>query len=94
MARHEAGSRRNQMSLLVDRPRPVEYLTKKGITVLIDFKWFGASDIPVGAMLTIPGQEAAKTPVDVVDGSHWTSDDQALLESQEAADRWIDYSLR
>jgi hypothetical protein len=82
------------MSLIVDRPRPVEYLTKKGITVLIDFKWRDTSDIPVGAMLTIPGQEAAKTPVDAVDGSHWTTEDQALSESQAAADRWIDYTLR
>jgi len=82
------------MSLLVDRPRPVEYLTKKGITVLIDFKWRGDSDIPVAAKLTIPGQEAAKTPVEIVEGQHWASEDQALLECQESADRWIDYSLR
>ncbi|WP_157061605.1 hypothetical protein [Pseudomonas sp. P97.38] len=82
------------MSLLVDRPRPVEYLTKKGITVLIDFKWRIEGGVPVGAMLSIPGQEAAQTPVDAVEGAHWTSDDQALHESQQAAERWIDYSLR
>ncbi|WP_156382943.1 hypothetical protein [Pseudomonas sp. Root569] len=82
------------MSLSVDRPHPVEYLTKKVVTVLIDFKWRGNSEIPVAARLSIPGQEAAKTPVEIVEGRHWATKDQALAECQESAERWIDLSLR
>lgn len=79
------------MSERIDRDHPVEYVTKSGVTVMIGFSWGQALDIPVGARLTLPGEDARPA---FVEGDHWESYEQAVEGAQEAAERWVRSALR
>ncbi|UOK39496.1 hypothetical protein MJP36_06445 [Pseudomonas palleroniana] len=74
------------MSARIDKSHPVEYKTKRGITVQIGFSWSPPLDVPVGATLTLVGPR----PLTVyVEGDHWDSYEQAFQEAHEAAEHWV-----
>ncbi|AZF07417.1 hypothetical protein [Pseudomonas sp. R5-89-07] len=79
------------MSERIDRDHPVKYVTQSGVTVMIGFSWSPGLDIPVGARLTLPGEEARPA---YVEGDLWQSYEQAVEGAQEAAERWVKSPLR
>lgn len=78
------------MTRILDRQHLVEYKTKKGVVVQIGFSWPSEGDVPLHSTLTLQGQQVGEGPLDVVEGDKWKSYDQALCESQAAAEKWVE----
>ncbi|WP_058545784.1 hypothetical protein [Pseudomonas fluorescens] len=76
------------MSLLVDRPWPIEH-DYKGNKLQIAFRYREGSDVPTHAVILPRDHDGDIYIYDVIEGP-WDSYDHAVQISKSAAERWID----
>ena len=79
------------MSLIVDRPWPVDH-EYRGISAKIDFKW-GYPDDPVPKGLRVSVQDPDNIVLMIRETAKYTSLDEAVVRGRRMADAQIDLLL-
>lgn len=86
-AGHGQGENRMQQSVEPEFMAPSEYLTSRGIAVLMSPRYIAPGKV-AEVLLSLAKVPAGVSPLDVVVGP-WETHEEAFQASHDAAERWV-----